>query len=85
MSINFDNYNDVIVYAPQKIISYSRTNQNIFMAQCVWWLSSIIGLQKALVIHINNLRNSATDQDDITSRAISITLRDIQEDCRNNL
>jgi len=61
MSINFDNDNDVIVSTLEKIISNARTNQYIIMAQCVWWLSSIIGLQKALVIHIDILRNSATD------------------------
>jgi len=85
MSVNFNNNNEIIVYALEKIISYARMNQYIFLAQCVWWLSSIIGSQKALVIHIDILRNSTTDQDEITPRAISTSPRDIQQDSRNNL
>jgi hypothetical protein len=56
MIITFQNDNDVIVYALEKIISYARNNQYIFLAQSVWWISSIIGLHEGLVIHINNLR-----------------------------
>jgi hypothetical protein len=43
MAITFDNNKDVIIYALQKIISYARNNQYIFVAQHVWWLASIIG------------------------------------------
>jgi len=56
MTLAFENNNDVIVYTLEKIISYARDNQYSFVAQCVWWLASIIGLQEGLVIHINNLR-----------------------------
>jgi hypothetical protein len=56
MTITFENDNDVIVYALEKIISYARDNQYIFLAQSVWWISSIIGLQEGLVIHIDKLR-----------------------------
>jgi len=55
MTINFENDNDVIVYALEKIIAYARSTQQIFVAQCVWWLASIIGLDKGLTIHIDNL------------------------------
>jgi hypothetical protein len=55
MTISFNNEKDVIVYALEKIISYARENQYIFLAQSVWWISSIIGLQEELVIHIDNL------------------------------
>jgi len=54
--ITFKNDNDVIVYALEKIIEYARKNQYIFVAQCVWWLASIIGLESGLVTHINSLR-----------------------------
>ena len=37
------------------MIFYPRNTQYIFLAQRVWWISSIIGLQKELVIHIENL------------------------------
>jgi hypothetical protein len=56
MPITFEKDNDVIRYALEKIISYPRDNQHIFIAQCVWWLASSIGLQEELVIDIHNLR-----------------------------
>jgi hypothetical protein len=55
MTVTFESENDVIVYALEKIISYARDNQYIFLAQSVWWISSIIGLQKELVTYIDNL------------------------------
>jgi len=56
MTITFANDNDAIVYALEKIISYARNHQYIFLAQSVWWISSIIGLQEGSVIHIDNLK-----------------------------
>jgi hypothetical protein len=56
MTITFKNDKEVIVYALESIISYARNNQYIFLAQSVWWISSIIGLQEGLVIHIDNLK-----------------------------
>ena len=56
MTITFKNNNDVLIYAFKKIIAYTRNNQYIFVAECVWWIASIIGLQEGLVTHINNLR-----------------------------
>jgi len=56
MTLTFENDNDVIVYALEKIISYARKNQYIFVAQSVWWIASVIGLTDGLVTHIDNLR-----------------------------
>jgi hypothetical protein len=56
MTITFANEDDVIVYALEKKISYARNNQYIFLAQSIWWISSIIGLQQGLIIHIGNLK-----------------------------
>jgi len=56
MTITFANDNNVIVYALEKIISFARINWYIFLAQSVWWTSSIIGLQWGLGSHIHNLR-----------------------------
>jgi len=56
MTITFDNDNDIIVYALEKIISYARDNQYVFLAQSIWWISSILKLQQKLVTHIDNLR-----------------------------
>jgi hypothetical protein len=56
MTITFGNDNNVIVYALETIISYARHNQYIFLAQSVWWISSIIGLQQGLVNDIDTLK-----------------------------
>jgi len=56
MTISFENNNKVIVYALEKIIQHARRTQQIFVAQCVWWLASIIGLEQGLIIYIDNLR-----------------------------
>jgi hypothetical protein len=56
MTITFESDQDIIVYALEKIISFARDNSYIFLAQSVWWISSIIGLQQGLVIHIDNLK-----------------------------
>jgi hypothetical protein len=56
MTITFENDNDVIVYALMKVISYARKIQQVFVAECVWWLASISGLEQRLVIYIDNRR-----------------------------
>jgi len=45
MRITFGNDNDVVLYPLEHIISFARKNQYIFVAQCIRWLASIIGLQ----------------------------------------
>jgi hypothetical protein len=57
MTITFENDNDVIVYALEKVISYARKTQQIFVAQCVWWLASIIGLEQGLANYIDNIQS----------------------------
>jgi hypothetical protein len=56
MTINFESDKEVIVYALEKIISHARDHQYIFLEHSVWWISSILGLQEGLVIHIYNLK-----------------------------
>jgi hypothetical protein len=56
MTITFENDNDVIVYALERIIAYARRSQQVFVAHCVWWLASIIGLQQGLINHIDNIQ-----------------------------
>jgi len=56
MTITFENDNDIIVYALEKIICYARDNRYLFVAQSVWWLASIIGLSEELAHHIDDLR-----------------------------
>jgi hypothetical protein len=57
MTITFENDNDVIVYALGKVITYARRTQQIFVAQCVWWIAAVIGLELGLINHIDNLRS----------------------------
>jgi hypothetical protein len=54
MSVTFKNYNDIIVYALEKIICYARDNNYILVAECVWWLAFIVGLELGWIIHIDN-------------------------------
>jgi hypothetical protein len=56
MTITFENDNDVIIYTLEKVISYARKTQQVFVAQCVWWLASIIGLEQGLIKFIDNLQ-----------------------------
>jgi hypothetical protein len=95
MTITFKNVNHLIVYALEKVISYTRRTQQIFVAQCVWWLASIIGLEQGLIAHIdniqkreslttprNNLGNIHPDRTQQIEKAISPVPRDLTEDQR---
>jgi hypothetical protein len=57
MSVSFDTDNNVIVSALDKVINYARKNKYILLAQSVWWIFSVIGLQEGLVDYIDNLEN----------------------------
>jgi hypothetical protein len=57
-SSTFENDNDVNVYAFETVISYARRTQQIFVAQCIWWLAGIVRLEQGLVNHIDNLHGS---------------------------
>jgi hypothetical protein len=73
MSITFDNDSDVIVYALEKIISFARETQYLFVANFVWWIAGITGLDSSLTIHIDNL----VAQNSWAIQAVSTTPRDI--------
>jgi hypothetical protein len=79
MTITFESDNNVIVYALEKVISYPRRTQQIFVAQCVWWLASVIGLEQGLVNYIDNLEERSSGN---TALVVSPTPRDDQEDSR---
>jgi len=84
MTINFKNDNNVVAYAHEKIISSTTDNRFIFQPQTVWWISSIIGLDKGLVIYIDNLNV----QDDIGNpelRADSPIHHDLSNEVENIL
>jgi len=74
MTITFESESDVIVYALEKIVSFARENQYLFVANCVWWIASIIGLESGLITFIDNLEIRKRD---IRQRDISSTPRDI--------
>jgi len=57
MTITFEDDNDVIVYALEKVIAYARRTQQIFVAHCVWWLASTIGLEQGLVNYIDSIQS----------------------------
>jgi len=83
MTITFENDNEGIIYALEKVISYTRKTQQIFVAQCVWWLASIVGLEQGLIVHIDNLRKrSEVSYVGTSGREVSVMPRDNQEDSR---
>jgi hypothetical protein len=89
MTITFENDNDVIIYALEKVISYARRTQQIFVAQCIWWLASIIELDQELVNYIDNLQSRLNvtiipDKGPSGKRTISPAPRDNQEDQRRD-
>jgi hypothetical protein len=85
MTITYQYDNDVIVYALEKIISYARKTQQIFVAQCIWWLASIIGLDQGLTDYIDNIRvrqevNILPAKARANEKTISPEPRDLQAD-----
>jgi hypothetical protein len=60
MTNTFSNDNDVIIYTFETVFASARRTQQIFVAQCVWWLAGIIGLEQGLIVHIDNLRSRET-------------------------
>jgi len=100
MTITFENDNDVIVYALEKVISYARRTQQIFVANCVWWLASIIGLESGLTNYIDRLKGREevrsqyeTSKEIPRERSVSAVPRDLTEqeavitpkDCGRNI
>jgi hypothetical protein len=55
MTISFEHDSDVIIYALNTITIFGRENQYLFVANCIWWIAGIIGLDTELTIHIDNL------------------------------
>jgi len=89
MTITFENDNDVIVYALEKVIAHARRTSQIFVAQCVWWLASIIGLELGLVTYIDNIQsriNVSVVPENIprNDKTVSPVPRDNQEDRRQD-
>jgi hypothetical protein len=71
MTVTFENDNDIIMYALETVISHARRTQQIFVANCVWWLGSIIGLEDALVDYIHKLHGRTTVRKEHTTKEVS--------------
>jgi len=83
MPVTFENDNDIIVYALECVIAHARRTQQIFVAQCVWWLASIIGLEQELVSHIDRLQGQEdTKWPEQLPGDVSATPRDLTDDHR---
>jgi hypothetical protein len=54
MTLTFECDKDVIVYALEKIIVFAKENQYLFVANCVWWIAGVIGLDSSLTTFIDN-------------------------------
>jgi len=94
MTITFENDNDVIVYALEKVISYAKRTQQIFVAQVVWWLASVIGIERGLISYIDTIQsrvettvNSGRVPEELAiavTKSVSPQPRDIQEETRRD-
>lgn len=76
MTIMFDKNKIIIVYALEKVIFYTRDYQYIFLAQSLWWISSVLVFQQGLCIYIDKLK---TNQNTGTSKIQNIEVNDIAE------
>jgi hypothetical protein len=56
MTITFENDNNVVVYALEKLIMFAKLHDYIFVAHCIWSLASVMGPEQGLIIHIDNLQ-----------------------------
>jgi hypothetical protein len=74
MTITFENDNDVIIYSFEKIIAFARNHQYLFVANCVWWIAGVLGLESGLTTYIDNLESRKAI---VRNRVISETPRDI--------
>jgi len=83
MSVSVENKNDIIVYTLESVIAHARWTQQIFVAQCVWWLASIIGLERELVSHIDRLQGQkeTKSSEQLPPQKLA-TPRDLTEDSR---
>ena len=82
MTITFEYDNDVIVYALEKIIAYARRTQHIFVAQCVWWLASIIGLEQGLINYLDNLHSREEVSSAAEALSKEIPCAEVDEDTK---
>src|SRR3979490_1298516 len=71
MPITFENEDDIIVFALERIISFARRTHQIFVAQCIWWLATVIGLEPKLITHIDNLHGRTVVDRDLGQESIT--------------
>jgi hypothetical protein len=64
MSITFKNEADIVLWVLARLIKNFHSKLYWFEAQCVWWLSALIGLSPALVFYLKH--------DNLPSELISI-------------
>jgi hypothetical protein len=71
------------------VITYARWNLQVFVAQCVWWLAAVIGLEQGLANYIDNIgsRSIVTiipERIPSVGRTVSPIPRGTQEDQRQD-
>jgi hypothetical protein len=83
MTITFENDSDVIVYPLEKITSFAREQQYLFVANCAWWIAGITGLDSGLVIYIDNLRSRQSQAPRTSKLEQEINYREVSEIARD--
>jgi len=80
MPVTFENDNDIIVYSLECVIAHARRTQQIFVAQCAWWLASIIGLEQELLSQIARFKGQKdTKSSEQVPREVSATPTELTE------
>jgi hypothetical protein len=93
MTITFEMDADIIVYAHEKIISFARQTQYLFVANCAWWIAAITGVDSGLTIFVDNLetrkrvgqyRISTTPRDIVRSESVNSGQIKLEESLTRN-
>jgi len=54
MSITFEHEANILVWTFGKLITIFWEQQYLFVVQCAWWLSAVVGLKPALRIYLDH-------------------------------
>jgi len=73
MTITLEDDANVIIFAFEKLISFARENQYLFVVCCILWIAGVIWLDSGLTIHIDILES----RKQVAWWAVSPTPRDI--------
>jgi hypothetical protein len=57
MTVTFQDDNSIVIYALGKILCFARQNQYIFVADCIWWIAALVGINEGQASYIDSLHH----------------------------